>query len=137
MLEKSPNALLFSEEPWPSLASLCRRICLLRALGRHGDADALHAEEFAPAMDALRNAPGPLAAFDEERVRLLQAMEQERVANALVLAELLRSLNLAAPAAPVEAKPAPAPPVPRVRSSIPADIADFLDDMLARGHDDS
>jgi len=115
---------------------LCRRICLLRAQGRSNEADALHATEFVPALAALRNDSGHLDTFDDERVRLLQALEQERVTNALVLAELLHSMNAstavirstATAAAP--AHPAPPASAPRTRPAVAPGIADLLDDML-------
>ncbi len=135
MEEKSSNALLFSEEPWTRLAPLCRRICLLRAQGHSDEADALHAAEFIPALSALRNDAGRLDTFDDERVRLLQAMEQERVTNAVVLAELLRSMNVntamirsTAPA--TSAHISPDAPAPRSRPAVAPGIADLLDDML-------
>lgn len=136
MQEISPNALLFSEEPWTRLAPLCRRICLLRAQGRADEADALHASDFIPALAALRNDSGRLDTFDDERVRLLQAMEQERVTNALVLAELLQSMNATTSVIrPTATAAAPAhseshPPAPRTRPAVAPGIADLLDDML-------
>ncbi|HSI08303.1 MAG: hypothetical protein ACAH89_14440 [Rariglobus sp.] len=135
MQEISPNALLFSEEPWTRLAPLCRRICLLRAQGRSDEADALHASDFVPALAALRNDSGRLDTFDDERVRLLQAMEQERVTNALVLAELLQSMNVNTSVIRPTAPATPAhlsldAPAPRTRPAVAPGIADLLDDML-------
>ncbi len=135
MQEISSNALLFSEEPWTRLAPLCRRVCLLRAQGRSAEADALHHSEFVPALAALQNAAGVLDPFDDERLRLLQAMEKERVANAWVLAELLHSLNTPQPSRSTattasSASPAPRVTVPRARPAVAPGIADLLDDML-------
>lgn len=143
MQEISTNALLFSEEPWTRLASLCRRICVLRAQGLTAAADQLHASEFVPALAALRNESGQIDLFDDERVRLLQAIEQERVANAMLMAELIQSLVNSAdgialtgattPAAASSSVPfAPAHPVRRAPPPESLSIADLLDDMLTQ-----
>jgi len=145
--EISTNALLFSEEPWTRLATLCRRICVLRAQGLTAAADQLHASDFAPALAALRNQAGQIDLFDDERVRLLQAIEQERVANAMLMAELIQSLvnsadgiastGAATPAATPAALSTPVPfaPANPVRRAPPPEslsIADLLDDMLTQ-----
>ena len=133
----------FSEEPWTHLAPLCRRICVLRAQGLAAAADELHLSEFAPALAALRNQSGHAVLIDDERVRLLQAIEQERVANAMLMAELIKSLvaatggtALAGPtplvSASVAATPAPATTPRRAPPPESLSIADLLDDMLAQ-----
>lgn len=143
MQEIFPNALLFSEEPWIQLAALCRRICVLRAQGLAAAADQLHAVEFTPALAALRNESGQIDLFDDERVRLLHAIEQERVANAMLMAELIKSLvdatggaALSGPTPLVTATPSVPPVISRAvrRPPPPAapGIADLLDDMFAQ-----
>ena len=143
MQEISTNALLFSEEPWTRLATLCRRICVLRAQGLTAAADQLHASEFSAALATLRNESGQIDLFDDERVRLLQAIEQERVTNAMLMAELIQSLvnsadritrtgtAAASPASP----PVPFTPANPIRRAPPPEslsIADLLDDMLTQ-----
>lgn len=116
---------------------------MLRAQGLAAAADELHLSEFAPALAALRNESGHAVLIDDERVRLLQAIEQERVANAMLMAELIKSLVAAtggtalAGSTPLVSASAPAPPAPATapRRAPPPEslsIADLLDDMLAQ-----
>lgn len=93
---------------------------------------------------SLRATAGNSAEF-EQRLEAVFATEQERVANASALAELLLPLlssrtplfGLALPPSPTAAEqPLPAPAsfaesAPPVRRA-PGDIADFLDDMIAQ-----
>jgi hypothetical protein len=131
----STTLFAFSGEPWSRLTPLCRRICLLRAQGLTAAADDLHATEFIPILAALRTEYGPASQLDDERVNLLYAIEQERVANAMLLAELIKPLittsaaSAAPPPAPARAVPAP---VAHPRTAPSMSIADLLDDMLAR-----
>ena len=135
--------MLFSEEPWTHLAPLCRRICVLRAQGLAAAADELHLSEFAPALAALRNQSGHAVLIDDERVRLLQAIEQERVTNAMLMAELIKSLVAATGGAALDgptplvsaSAPVPVASAPPARRAPPPEslsIADLLDDMLAQ-----
>jgi hypothetical protein len=123
---------------WEHAARLCRRICVLREQGRATDAQALEEGELARARAALR-AVHSETEFDAQFTSLLAA-EAERVANAAVLAELLapRLAELLASngaATPSSASaisrdsPLPVSPKPRGAS---ANIADFIDEMLAQ-----
>ena len=114
---------------------MCRRICLLRAQGLVAAADDLHSTEFIPVLAALRTEYGPAAQLDDERIQLLYAIEQERVANAMVIAELIKPLITPATAS-VTSAPSPmravTAPATHPRTAPTMSIADLLDDMLAR-----
>ncbi|HRE81091.1 MAG TPA: hypothetical protein PLN52_08590 [Opitutaceae bacterium] len=71
-----------------TLAHVCRRICVLRARGRSVEANQLQSSEFARALIDLKAQHGA-DAFRDDEVRALFQKEQERVADAMVLAELL------------------------------------------------
>jgi hypothetical protein len=130
----STHLFAFSSEPWSPLVPLCRRICLLRAQGLTAAADDLHTTEFIPILAALRTEYGPAAQLDDDRVNLLFAIEHERVANAMLVAELIKPLITPA----VAAQPNPIPRARPTQQLTPTraaptmSIADLLDDMLAR-----
>lgn len=71
-----------------TLAHVCRRICVLRARGRSIEANQLQSSEFARTLIDLKAQHGA-DAFRDDEVRALFQKEQERVADAMVLAELL------------------------------------------------
>lgn len=117
---------------WIGVARLCRRICLLAERGDFAEADRLRTGEFAAAVAALRADEGDGGLF---------AREAERLAHATLVAEQLAPLlaaRLPATAAPaatprletitVSTSPAPAA---RTRPGPPADLADFIDEMIA------
>lgn len=113
-----------------------RRICVLRARGHSVEAARLQSTELSRAVSTLRQS---LAGDPEIETKLgaLFALEEERVANATVLAEILLPLlrESAAPSAPRAAATAP-PSADRRRSSRPPaaaaapGIADFIDEMI-------
>ena len=113
-----------------------RRICLLRAQSRLIEADHVDAAEWSPLLVSLREAGG----FDEDRFRALCVAEQERVNNAVLMAELIKPLILATltPMLPNDSAP-PLSPLPAndLRRTPPGSglsIADLLDGMLAQEH---
>lgn len=114
---------------WIGVARLCRRICLLAERGDLAEADRLRTGEFAAAVAALRAREPDGALF---------AREAERLAHATLVAEQLAPLLAARlpTVAPAVAAPradrtaVPAPPA-RTRSGPPADLADFIDEMIA------
>jgi hypothetical protein len=120
---------------WEHAARLCRRICVLREQGCAPEAEALAADELAVARAALVSAD-PTADI-EARFASLLVTEAERVANASVLAELLvpRLAELLAvggrSSAMAIASDSLLPVSPKPRGA-PANIADFIDEMLAQ-----
>lgn len=132
--------------PWSQVAAIYRRICLLRARGHDAEADRLQQYEFAEANAAAE-------IFDEEnsvpsapeRFQALLAAEENRVADALLLAEVLAPIiaeqirhlpstaTVAASASPV---PAPResihPRPPRDLGEPTPGIADLIDSMLGQ-----
>ncbi|MBL9186418.1 MAG: hypothetical protein JNK23_02975 [Opitutaceae bacterium] len=120
---------------WIDVARLCRRICLLVERGEIAEADRLRTGEFSAAVSALRAAGTDGAMF---------AIEAERLAHATLIAEFLAPL-LAARLQPAARRDMPAPSLARIaaltpepaapaRSAAPGNIADFIDEMLAREH---
>ena len=102
------------------------------------DADRVRADLLAEPIRAIRTM-GMSDAEIEARVNAIAAAERERAANASVLAELLAPMLAAAlptgqpaPAhAPGSRSAAVAPASAAAPRSRPADIADFIDDMIA------
>ncbi len=116
------------------ITRLMRRICLLREQGDAGQAARLREHDLAAAVRELRAAHGAEALSDDD-LRALFAAEEQRVAEAVVLAELLIP-QLVGGRAPAPAKSVPAAPVPahpRVPAAPPGPpgIPDLLDAMLA------
>lgn len=70
------------------MARLVRRICLLREQGEAATAAQLEQNEFANLVRDFRLAEGP-EALPESELRTMFANEERRVADAMVLAELL------------------------------------------------
>jgi hypothetical protein len=111
-----------------------RRVCELRATGRTDEATALENAELTAAVAEARVSGDP--AVDESA---LLAGEDERVADARLLAELIAPLlatrlNTLAPRPSSSAEPfAPArEAVPTRPASSTLQIADMIDDMLTQ-----
>lgn len=128
--------------PWKEVATVYRRICLLRLRDQHAEAEQLESTALATALAAAEVAHATPAEF-EQRLRVLFQAEEERVHNAAILAELLRPLLFAssapvAPAVSAPARPAAAPaprPLafnPSPTASEPDAIADLIEGMLGR-----
>ena len=126
------------------MARLVRRVCVLRERGEAEAADDLRLGALESLIASLRSATADGVAIDE-RIEAIYATEEERVANASVLAELLLphltdstplfgAGSAAEPNAGAMPLPSPphalTPPAKPVRR--PGDIADFLDDMIAQ-----
>jgi hypothetical protein len=118
-----------------SIARLCRQICLCRTRGQIAQANRLEA--------VLHNQVS--ADFSENALQEIFIIEQKRVIDALMLAEVLGPLlteHLAVATAPDAAR-APAPPARsphrHAATDPPLGIADLIEGMLAqertaRGH---
>src|SRR5262249_23149655 len=127
---------------WHEVARMCRRICLLRATGRTGDAARLQSFDLSHALNrAGVDATAPDIAG---RPSAWFASAEERVADALALADVLAPLLVeqlqpalfaqrsatAASAATITATPPSAAPTPRpVASGTIPGIADFIEEM--------
>lgn len=116
------------------LARLIRQVCLLRECGETDRAAQLHDNDFATAVRDYRLAHGP-EALPESELREMFATEERRVAEAVILSELLAPRLVGAmPAASSGARPA-ARIVPVADRSAPPSgppaISDLLDAMLA------
>lgn len=137
--------------PWREVQVLYRRICVLDATGKTAEADTLRIQKLEPAVKALREtSAGP----EDPQLEAMFAAEEERVASAQVLAEiLLPLLTTVAPGATTQprffsAPPSPTPayglvenftsePSPRPNpggtpSPLLPGIADFIDEMLTQ-----
>jgi hypothetical protein len=116
------------------LTRLVRRICLLREQGDAAQAGRLHEQEFATALRDLRLAQGP-DVLPEKELRALFEQEEQRVAEAVILSELLIPRLVEgwpAVSGPRSAGPARAPaPRPVAPAAGPPAIPDLLDAMLA------
>lgn len=129
---------------WNDVARLVRRVCVLRERGETDAAETLRIGALASLTTSLKQAADDPASVDQ-RLEATYVTEQERVANASALAELLLPLltdsaplfgtfaeakpRVAAMHSPPAAIPTPPPAKPMRR---PGDIADFLDDMIAQ-----
>jgi len=115
------------------LSRLIRRVCLLRELGRTGEAEALETGELAAAR-AVAGSPAP-AEFDQ-----LYAAERRRATEAALLAELIgpevaRHLSATGPSgrpAPNHTANRPAAAPAAGPPAGPPAIPDLLDAMLAQ-----
>lgn len=108
-----------------------RRVLVLREQGQAELADRLEGGELAAAVAAARE-DGEAGGLSEEELRTIFTTESERVANAVVLAELL--VPLLAGLVPAAVAPVPAAPAvrsPSVAAGTPPTITDLLDAMLA------
>lgn len=113
------------------MARLCRRICVLAERGDLAEADRLRRGEFAAAVTALRDDRGADGMFAAEAARLADATLLAGTLAPLLLERLSPMPPMVA--ARVEPLPAAAisPSPVRTRSGPPADIADFIDEMLS------
>ena len=121
------------------ITRLVRQICLLREQGDAAQAAHLQGDELAAAVRDLRLAHGP-EAFAESELSGLFAAEERRVAEAVILSELLIPRLVESWPASVGSRPSgpvrtfPAPPsvarAPAPAAGSPA-IPDLLDAMLA------
>jgi hypothetical protein len=127
---------------WDDAARICRRICVLRERGETEAAEKLTRGALAEAMAAIRTISGEAEAVVAARVEAMFEAEQERVANAAVLADLLAPLLRDELSSAVATVPTPSgaganPGNPRTHSRAeprpPATgIADFIDEMIAQ-----
>lgn len=122
--------------PWTEVATIYRRICILRLRGQTVDSAHLESIALTAALAAAEVAHASPAEF-EQRMRALFQAEEERVHSAAVLAELLVPLiaeRLGPAVAPARRAPVPAarPPAmsPAPTASEPAAIADLIEGML-------
>jgi hypothetical protein len=132
-----------TSSPWNEVTQIYRRVCVLRAQGRGGDAAQLYAGKFSEALDVIEQFAGA-GPDTEARLQSLLAAEDERVASASVVAELVTPLiadrlreifpGTSSPSAPrnesVE-KPAASSPASQAPGSAPS-IADLIEGMLAQ-----
>jgi hypothetical protein len=131
-------------QPDPALREITRairRICLLQETGRESEAAEFQPNVLQPLLDRFREARGD-ESLPPGRVDELFAGERARIEDAAALGEVLAPLLLArldsrTLAAPVglsgPENHAPAKPSRRPPTGSNAEIADFLDDMIAQG----
>jgi hypothetical protein len=137
-----PSVPRFPAQPnsWSEVARICRRICLLRECQQLDAAEQLRRNDLVAALEEARTTVESDAAL-EQKLDAIFAAEAERVANAAVLAELIAHWERGRPARTDSvageqpmlsthfeplAAPAPAP------RRDPADIASFIDEMIAQ-----
>jgi hypothetical protein len=135
----NPASSKFSRvAPGSKVARLYRRICILRATGQEDEADRLESGDLATAVAALQTA-SPSDASHENLATLFTA-EEDRVANAAALAELIAPLlqNQLQPGSATSTTPRSSARTAKpsgVRSPSastgPHDIATFIDEMIA------
>jgi hypothetical protein len=130
------EALHRFDPPWIKVGRVYRRICFLRSEGLGAEARRIEDTELADAVAEARGASGAQADADT-RLRAFYAEEEERVAEAIALVEVLvpslsERLSALAPARGGEAAVA-VPKTPR-RGTAGEEhgIADFIDEMLAQ-----
>src|SRR5687768_10342497 len=87
--------------PRNEVQTLCRRICVLRASGDFSKADQLLADELPDKIDAWRRSVS--VPVSEAELHALFAAEEERVADARALAEIL--LPLLSPSTALNSRP--------------------------------
>lgn len=140
----SPPANFPAAAPWSDVARVCRRVCILHERGRADETEHVRRSEL-PAMIAALRTPSDTDEEIAARLNSIFTAERERVANAVVLAELLapllqesnRSLATAEPTSiaanvpAAAATPRPSRPPARARPT-GGDIADFIDEMIAQ-----
>ena len=124
---------------WSEAAIVYRRICLLRLRGQSLEAARLQSTELSRAIGALREALGNSAEC-EAKLSAVFAREDDRIADASVLAEVLLPLLRESPPAIGHFAPASAtssrstasvsPSRPRAKPATAPGIADFIDEMI-------
>lgn len=137
---------------WREVQALYRRLCVLRSAEKNSEAAELESGLLPPALEALRGS----STVTQQQLDALFAAEEERVASARLLAEILlpmltaatlpRNLAQATEASATSRKDNPATTVPDVSPlpSLPVEassanttpglpgIADFIDEMLSQ-----
>ncbi len=108
-----------------NIARLCRQICLCRARGQTAEASRLEA--------ALRDQTA--TETDEPTLQQIFSVEQRRVIDALILAELLgpmlvERLTLAAGSERIALTPVAGSPARPAARGTPPDIADLIEGMI-------
>ena len=137
---------LAEANPLAEITRCIRQICLLREQDNATEAQRIEQNEFANTLRDLRLAHGP-DLLPESELRAMFAAEQKRVADAVVLSELLipQLVKSFGAVSPVQVQPANRPISPVVvnarEAASPASkaapagvspaIADLLDAMLA------
>jgi hypothetical protein len=130
--------------PLAGITRCIRQICLLREQDNSAEADRLEKNEFANALSDLRLTHGP-EVLPENELRAMFAAEEKRVADAVILSELLipqlvKSFARSTPTVVAQqSKPASANawdssvPIPKAAAAagVSPMIADLLDTMLA------
>jgi hypothetical protein len=143
----NPSVSNFPAPPvsWSDIARACRRVCVLRERGNVEEAERLRTEEITRLIAAVRSPMDTDAAL-AAKLDGIFAAESERVANAMVLAELLAPMlsesaahvtapRVVAAAAPVVDMAVAAPAIPAAAMPPAAragSIADFIDEMIAQ-----
>jgi hypothetical protein len=124
------------QPPVAGVARVIRQICLLREQGDVAQAARLQENELAVAVRDLRLAHGP-AVLPEAELQAMFAAEDQRVAEAVILSELLIPRLVeswpvhAGPATGRRSVPASPPSAARAPAAGPPAIPDLLDAMLA------
>ncbi len=117
---------------WDEIARLYRTVCLLRARGRVHEAAQLETGELTDALEIARRSETD--ADLDVRLSTLFATEEERVATAVAIAEVLTPLlaeRLQLRETASERDPVRPPLATRPNGTMP-NIADFIDQMLER-----
>lgn len=129
------EALPWHDAPWTEVARLVRQLCVLRLEARPSAALELERGELARAISSARESTAS-SVEAEQRLAGVWQREAARVADAVVLAELLapRLAGLLPVVAPGEGsrlapQPKAAPPRPKRGGET---IADFIDEMLVQ-----
>jgi hypothetical protein len=136
------NPSTLSGAPRAQLARLCRQICLSREQGKISAGAA--EEEFLRALESVRASSSHLQIHEQE-LREIVSVEEHRVADAAILAELIASKMTVAqaisPSATTEPTATPTTVTARANTpsapvaqkpAVPLGIADFIDGMLAQ-----
>jgi hypothetical protein len=140
--DSSPKSFFSQGAPRAELARLCRNICLAREQGTIRPTAA--ESEFLSALNTVKETFGTIS-VNETDLREVVASEASRVADAVVLVELIasrltaRELQIPALAVrpidqPEHSAPPLSPPIPFPVSPAdqPLNIADLLDGMLSQ-----
>ena len=118
---------------WREAGKIYRRVCFLRSQGRDAEAQWVQDTDLVRALAAAR-AEAPAGPETEAAWQAMQAAEEERVAEAVALSELLAPMlkdRLALPLAASAALPPPRPAAAIPRAQAPS-VADFIEEMLAQ-----
>ena len=142
-----PKTLLADSAPWKEVVLLYRRICLLRATSNEREAAELERTELNEAIATLHSHEASGEEKDTAaRLNTIFAAEEERMANASVLASLLvpllrdalapvlgseRGVNPTRKSPPMVSPPRE-PGDPRAAVASPLGVADFIEGMLVQ-----